>query len=96
MDEERTVPEQRQRLLGAAAGIEQNAALVRHQNLRLLAPAGGKMRLELFGKIVDIDDRRPDSRSRQPVEHVIDAAVFPASGTSGFGMRRVKGRMRSP
>jgi hypothetical protein len=52
MNEERALSEQVKRLLGAAAGIEQNAALVRYQNLRLLGPAGGKMRLELLGKIV--------------------------------------------
>ena len=68
--EERRVAEQRQRLDHAAAGAEQQAALVGDDDLRLRAR--GEMALDLLGEVMHVDHRALDARFRQPVEHVID------------------------
>ena len=54
----------------AAAGAEQQAALVGDDDLRLRA--AGEMALHLLGEVMDIDHRAFDAASGQPVEHMID------------------------
>ena len=72
MDKERPAPEQRQGLLGAAAGVEQDPALIGDDELRLPGLAPGDVGLELIGQIMHIDDGGLDAGHSQPVEHMIE------------------------
>ena len=67
--EERRSAEKRQRLDHAAAGIEQHAALVGDDDLRLAAPR--QVTFDLVGEVVDVDHNRVDAPGRQPVKHMI-------------------------
>ncbi len=60
------------RLLRAAAGVEQKAALVGNADLRRMALTRGEMRFEQVGQVMHIDDRGSDARQRETVEHVVD------------------------
>ena len=62
--------EQGQRLLHAAAGLQQGGALVRDGDARM-RPAG-ELRLDLSGEMVDIDDRLLDAGLSQPVERMVE------------------------
>ncbi len=53
------------------------------------------MAFDLVGQIMHVDDRAFDARRRETIQHMIDQRPA-ATGTSGFGMRAVSGRIRSP
>ncbi len=70
-DEERIGVDQRQRLDQAAAGFEQEIALVRDSDLNAFYPCL-EMLFEHIGKIVDVDDRLLHSGRPEPVEGVVE------------------------
>ena len=91
---ERLVAKQRQRLDHAAAGPEDNAALIRNDHL--WNSTDRDVIFDLIRKIVHIDHRAFDTRLLASyIEHVVSKAL-PATGTSGFGILSVNGRMRVP
>ncbi len=68
--EERRRAQFRQRLFDAAAGAEQQAALVGEHDMR--ARAGGEMPLQCIGQMMDVDHGAVDAGLRQAIEHVVD------------------------
>jgi hypothetical protein len=62
-------PELGKRVHNAAASVQEQPALIRYCDLRLLAFA--QVRFKHVGKIVDIDHGLSDARRRQAIEHMV-------------------------
>jgi hypothetical protein len=60
----------RKRLGGSAAGTEELFALIGDDHFRPFARS--KMRFELIGEMMEIDDRRTHVSRRQAIEHMVD------------------------
>ena len=86
--------EQRQRLDHAAAGVEQEAALVGDHDARLFAL--GEVPFDLVGEVMHVDHRGFDAGGGELVEHMVDQRLAGDLAPAASACVSVSGRMRVP